>query len=75
MSQTVFSIGMIAKRTGRPLHQVRYAIESRGISSIGRVGGANLYTQDAVRQIEAVFAERDQRVEEGQQVRPASVPA
>jgi hypothetical protein len=49
--QRVFSIGQISRELGAEPHRIRYAIESRGVQSIGKVGGTNAYDEGAVEQI------------------------
>jgi predicted transcriptional regulator len=45
------TIGEISRRTGYPIHRVRYVIESRGIRPASRVGIANVYTEADVQHI------------------------
>ena len=45
------TIGEISRRTGYPIHRVRYVIESRGIRPASRAGIANVYTEADVQHI------------------------
>ena len=53
----VFSIGAICKQTSRPLHRVQYAIESRRIESVGRVGNTRCFDEAGLARIKAALAE------------------
>lgn len=55
--QMLYSTGMIAKRAGAAIHQVKYVIESRRIEPLGKVAGANAYDEAAVRRIEAALTD------------------
>ena len=45
------SIGPIAEHFDEDLHRVEYAIRSRDIKPVGKIGNANAYDEEAVRQI------------------------
>lgn len=59
MSKTsMYSIGQLARRVGRAVHQVRYVLDDEGIQPIGRVAHAHVYGEAAAKQVEAAFARR-----------------
>jgi DNA-binding transcriptional MerR regulator len=48
---SALTIGEIAKRTGCPIHRVRYVVDTRGISPVSRAGSANIYSEADVAHI------------------------
>ena len=58
---TWLTSGDIAKRLGRSPYQIRYALESRGISPIARAGLIRLYPESVILELASALAEIDQR--------------
>lgn len=56
MVSTALSVGQIARLVGATEHQVRYAIESRGIEPCWRSPNCRLFDEDAQRQIATIVA-------------------
>jgi translation initiation factor 2 alpha subunit (eIF-2alpha) len=73
----VWSMGQIGKELGAEPHRIRYAIESRGVQSIGRVGNTHCYDQDGLERIRAALGEIERGKEATGQVasEAAAVPA
>ena len=49
------SVGPIANHFGVVVHRVEYAVRSRAIKPMGKVGNANAYDEEAVRRIGAAL--------------------
>jgi len=57
---TVPTIGVIARRTGKPVHCVDYVIKTRNIKPIGRAGNANIYSEADVAHIASELCRIDE---------------
>lgn len=61
----VRSVGQINKALGVEVHKILYAIRSRGIVPVGKVGSANAFDEAAVERIktalEAIEAGKNER--------------
>jgi hypothetical protein len=69
--ERVWSIGRIAKHLGVDPHRVRYAIESRGVPSIGKCGNVNAYDDAGVEQIRQAL----EAIERGKESAPQEAEA
>lgn len=56
------SLQDIAKLSGRKVHQVRYALKSRGVKHITRVGNSMLWASTQLPEIEAALIDVKDRV-------------
>lgn len=52
------SIGAIARELGVQVHQVRYALVSRGIKPVAKAGNSHVYDPQAIEELRQVFSER-----------------
>ena len=54
----LLTVGVIAQRLGVPVHRIEYIIRARSVAPAGRAGGARVFSEAAVSEIESVVAAR-----------------
>ena len=57
----LLTTGDIAKTLNAELHRVLYALRSRNIEPVGRIGNLRAYTEDAVGRVREALEQMDER--------------
>ena len=59
--RTIWTIGQIVRKCNEPVHRIQYAIKSRNIQPVAKVGNARVFDETDVEQIIGALQEMNSR--------------